>query len=323
MEEIFNFLTSLNYIAAFGEREGSCFIFFKGYSLVFPRKVKMKKDTIFDLASLTKPLITANLFRILKIDLSTPFELKDLEKFPFGLPKLIDLINHRSGLLSWYPLSLLSKKPEEAIKKIPSLQTCAPGSKTEYSCLGYILLGKWLEENFGKKLEELVEEKIIKTFKLESKIFFPFKNQVNKLKVAGTEFGNRIEREKSAFKIKKRKSPIWGEVHDGNAFFLGGCAGNAGLFGTCKGVFKLAKSIWFDSFEGKEGEYFYGLKIGGGETVFPKGTLGHTGFTGTSFCLHIKKNYISVLLTNRLHSRKPEDISSYRKKFHSFIESLV
>lgn len=323
MEEIFSFSPSLNYVASFGKKEENFNIFFKGYSLVFPRKIKMKKDTIFDLASLTKPLITANLFRILKIDLSLPFEFTDLEKFPYGTPKLKDLINHRSGLMSWYPLPLLSGNLEESIKKIPSLQTCAPDSKTEYSCLGYILLGKWLEENFGKKLEELVEEKIIKPLNLKGEIFFPFKNQVSKLKVAGTEFGNKIEREKAGFKIKKRKSPIWGEVHDGNAFFLGGCAGNAGLFGTCKGVFKLANSIWFDSFEGKEGEYFYGLKIGGSETVFPKGTLGHTGFTGTSFCLHIKKKYISILLTNRLHTKKPEDISSYRKKFHSFIESLV
>ena len=323
LEEILKFLPSSGYIAGFGKVENDLNLFFNGYSLIFPRKLKVKRDTVFDLASLTKPLITANLFRILKIDLSIPFELKGIEKFPYGVPNLIDLLNHKSGLPSWYPLELLSKDPEKAVKKIPSLQLTEPLVKTEYSCLGYILLGKWLEENFGKKLEEIVEEKIIKPFKLEGEIFFPFKNQISKLKVAGTEFGNKIERGKTNFKIKKRRPPIWGEVHDGNAFFLGGCAGNAGLFGTIYGVYRLAKTIWIDGFEGKEGEYFYGLKIGGGESAFPKETLGHTGFTGTSFCLHIKKKYISILLTNRLHRKKPEDINIYRKKFHSFFENLV
>ncbi|MEJ5166281.1 MAG: serine hydrolase [Thermoanaerobaculia bacterium] len=323
MEEIFKNLPSPGYISGFGSLKNNLSIFFRGYSLTYPRKIKVKKDTIFDLASLTKPLITSNLFRILKIDLKEKFDLKNLEKFPLGNPKLIDLLNHRSGLPSWYPLPLLSSNPEEAVLKIPSLQYTKPGTKTEYSCLGYILLGKWLEENFNKNLSEITYEYIIKPNELEKEVFFPFKGQVNKLKVAGTELGNKIEREKSNFKIKKRKSPIWGEVHDGNAYFLGGCAGNAGLFGTIEGVFVLAKHSWFDYFEGREGEFFYGFKIGGERTCFPQGCLGHTGFTGTSFCLHINKKKVSILLTNRLHRKKPEDINSFRKKFHNWVENLV
>lgn len=275
------------------------------------------------MASLTKPLITANLFRILKIDLTLKFELNGMEKFPFGNPTLFDLINHKSGLASWHPLPLLSKNPKEAILKIPSLQNKKPALITEYSCLGFILLGYWLEENFKKPLNKLVEKKIIRALNLKNEIFFPFKGQVNKLKVAGTEFGNNVEFKKSSKKIERRKSPIWGEVHDGNAHFLGGFAGNAGLFGTIEGVFQLAKNCWIDSFEGKEGEYFLGLKIGGENTVFPKDTLGHTGFTGTSFCLHLQKKTISILLTNRLHCKRPKDINIYRKKFHHYIENLV
>lgn len=275
------------------------------------------------MASLTKPLITANLFRILKIDLSIKFELNGMKKFPFGNPTLFDLITHRSGLPSWHPLPLLSKNPKEAILKISSLQNKKPNITTEYSCLGFILLGHWLEENFKKIINELVEEKIIKPLNLKNEIFFPFKSQVNKLRVAGTEFGNKIERKMTNSKIKKRPSPIWGEVHDGNAHFLGGFAGNAGLFGTIEGVFQLAKNCWVNSFEGKEGEYFLGFKIGGDSTVFPKGTLGHTGFTGTSLCLHLQKKTISILLTNRLHCKRPKDINIYRKKFHQYIENLV
>lgn len=218
---------------------------------------------------------------------------------------------------------MLSSNPEEAVLKIPSLQYIRPNAKTEYSCLGYILLGKWLEENFKKDLRQLAEEKIIKPLKMEENLFFPFEGQKHKFKVAGTELGNKIEREKANFKIKRRKSPIWGKVHDGNAFFLGGCAGNAGLFGTIEGVFVLAKYSWFDYFEGKTGDFFFGFKIGGEGTCFPKGCLGHTGFTGTSFCLHINNKKISILLTNRLHKKKPEDINSFRKKFHNWVENLV
>lgn len=275
------------------------------------------------MASLTKPLITANLFRILKIDLSIKFELNGMKKFPFGNPTLFDLINHTSGLPAWHSLPLLSKNPKEAILKIPSLQNKKPSIITEYSCLGFILLGHWLEENFKKPLNELVEEKIIRLLNLKNEIFFPFKGQVNKLKVAGTEFGNKIERKKASFKIKKRPSPIWGEVHDGNAFFLNSFAGNSGLFSTIEGVFQLAKNCWIDFYKGKEGEYFLGFKIGGERTVFPKNTLGHTGFTGASLCLHLQKKTISILLTNRLHYKKPEDINIYRKKFHQYIENLV
>lgn len=323
LEEILRNLPSPGYISGFGNKKNKLKIKFKGFSLLFPRKIKIKIDTIFDLASLTKPLITANLIKILKVDLNTKFEIKNQKKFPFGAPKIIDLINHKSGLLSWYPLPLLSRIPEEAILKIPNLQNEKPGKRTEYSCLDYILLGKWLEENFGKSLKELVEENIIKPLNLKNDLFFPIKNQKHRFKIAGTEFGNKIEREKANFKIKKRKSPIWGEVHDGNAYFLGGYGGNAGLFGTIQGVFKLAKFCWLDSFEGKTGEYFLGFKIGGEGTCFPKDCLGHTGFTGTSFCLHLKKNTISILLTNRLHTRKPEDINSFRKNFHQFVENLV
>lgn len=207
--------------------------------------------------------------------------------------------------------------------KIPSLQSEKPEKKTEYSCLGYILLGKWLEEKYGKTLSKLAEEKIVNPLNLKEDIFFPFKGQRSRLRVAGTEYGNRIEREKAGFKIKRRNSPIWGEVHDGNAFFLGGYAGNAGLFGTIEGVFRLLNFCWIDFFEGKTGDFFFGFKIGGEGTCFPEGCLGHTGFTGTSFCLHLKKRVISILLTNRLHKRKPEDINSFRKKFHQFVENLV
>ncbi len=246
-----------------------------------------------------------------------------MENFPYGKPNLKDLLEHKSGLPSWYPIKLLSQKKEEAIIKIPMLQKEEPKKRTEYSCLGYILLGFWLEENFNKSLDVLVEENIIKPLKLKKEIFFPFKNQVHKFKVAGSEFGNKIEYEKARGKIEKRKSPIWGEVHDGNAHFLGGFAGNAGLFGTIKGVFELVKSCSIDGFEGKEGEYFKGFKIGGKETAFPKGCLGHTGFTGTSVCLHLKKNLISILLTNRLHQKNPPDLFTFRKNFHNLIENLV
>jgi CubicO group peptidase (beta-lactamase class C family) len=231
-------------------------------------------------------------------------------------------MDHTGGMPRWRPVYALDPVPEKALQRLPSLQEVRPGARAEYSCPGYILLGRWLELETGLSLPDLAERHLFRPLGLMTQAFFPLPQGFPCEGVAATELGNRIERELSGGRAPRRASPIWGEVHDGNAFFLGGAAGNAGLFATAAVVAALARAAWVEVDRIPEpGTYRMGFKVGGNGTCFPEGTLGHNGFTGTSFCLHLrKKSRISLLLTNRLHRREPRDIFPLRKRFHAWAE---
>lgn len=130
---------------------------------------------------------------------------------------------------------------------------------------------------------------------------------------------------------------VWGQVHDGNAFFLGGAAGNAGLFGTARAVFRLACSLAFD------GDYLPSVARGllwaplaghpGGDVrslgfqlstadhspgaVFGPRGFGHVGFTGSSVWVRETPALVAVLLTNRVHPLWREaPMQLWRAQFH-------
>jgi serine-type D-Ala-D-Ala carboxypeptidase len=225
---------------------------------------------------------------------------------------------HAAGMPRWLPVYGLASNRKEALCLLPGRQTAPPGSATEYSCPGFILLGRWLELQTGRTLPDLALEYLLRPLNLEGEAFFPFDGQVPLERVAATELGNRIEREMAGSAAEERPSPIRGEVHDGNARFLGGAAGNAGLFATARAVFRLAEQTWdLPDHPLAPGSFWNGWKAGGTGTCFPEGALGHTGFTGTSVCLHLKEDSISVLLTNRLHRENPPDLFELRKRFHA------
>jgi serine-type D-Ala-D-Ala carboxypeptidase len=290
-----------------------------GLSIVHTRRIAVQALTLYDCASLTKPLITAHLIRKLGVDLERRVRFgPGVSRFPKGAPTILELMNHSSGMPGWLPLYLLAGTPREALRRLPALQEAAPGTRSVYSCPGYILLGWWLELETGLSLSDLAASHLIKPLKLGGEVFFPLPPDMPRERVAATELGNRIERAMCGGKGRRRPSPLWGEVHDGNAFFLGGAAGNAGLFATAGAVVRLARSAW--PAQGSlpaPGSYWMGFKVGGGGTCFPAGSLGHNGFTGTSVCLHRKLRGVSVLLTNRLHRAHPRDIFPLRKGFHA------
>ena len=294
-----------------------------GNGVTHSRRLPLHRDTLFDCASLTKPLITAALVRALGADLDRPvrFE-RGMSPFPLGNPTIRQLMEHTGGMPGWCPVYTLAPDPGNALRRLPSLQHARPGAGTEYSCTGYILLGRWLELETGHSLPELAERHLFRPLGVMARAYFPLPAGFPRERVAATELGNRIERDMSGNRAPHRASPIWGEVHDGNAQFLGGAAGNAGLFATVESVAVLARAAWVDR-DGVQtsGNFRMGFKNGGDGTCFPRGTLGHTGFTGTSVCLHLRKrNKISILLTNRLHRRKPQDILPLRARFHAWAE---
>jgi CubicO group peptidase (beta-lactamase class C family) len=279
----------------------------------------MTEHTLFDCASLTKPLITAALVRRLGIPPEEPLAFpREYVPFPLGTPTVGQALSHTTGMPRWLPVYALAARAEEAVRLLPGRQEAAPGAPTEYSCPGFILLGRWIELRTGRTLPDLAREHLLALVGIEGQAFFPFRGQLPRDQVAPTELGNRIEREMAGGGAEVRPSPIWGEVHDGNAHFLGGAAGNAGLFATARAVFKLAETAWtVPDRPLPPGTFWNGWKAGGAGTCFPEGTLGHTGFTGTSVCLHLRQDTVSVLLTSRLHQEPPPDLFDLRRRFHS------
>src|SRR5436190_691196 len=225
-----------------------------GHSVVDPYSVATNLDTIYDLASLTKPLITGLLCarRIelgeLTLDSSVAHYLPEFERTDKQMITVRELLTHTSGLPAWRPLYLLANdEPERAAGAITSLDLeYKPGTRVVYSDLGFITLGILLERTIGVALAELALREIFEPLKLQHTFFNP--DIAMQTGIAACETGNKYERDMceqtgaGAYR-NSRERLIWGEVHDGNAYFLGGAAGHAGLFSTASDMLLLAKQF--------------------------------------------------------------------------------
>ncbi len=305
-------------------------------------------NTFFDLASLTKPFATTLavlcLIKDKKIDINE--KLSSLLRVNVGADKknitLQQILSHSAGFKdheNYY--EILEKKSEkqsyedviELIINEPLVYT--PGTNNIYSDLGYILLGKIVEEKSGQFLDVYVREKIMKPLGLENGIFYcPLKNKSKKNKpgiFAATE------------DCSWRKKILRGEVHDDNCYAVGGVAGHAGLFGDITSVLKLTTFI-LDQLQGRahhpnyntsDIQYFLkrqtevenstwalgfdtpSKKESSGGKYITKESIGHLGFTGTSFWIDPYKELVMVLLSNRVHPQRDNiKIRNFRPLFH-------
>jgi len=292
-----------------------------GYAQIVPEKIKMNNNTIFDLASITKPLCTAMSIMLLFEEKEVRFEdrvekyLKEFENSINGKKTIKQLLTHTSGIPAWFPLYII---PE--YKRMHYLATANTGTRDViYSCLGYILLSMIIEKITAQRLDIFCRERIFRKMGLKNTMFNPPPQMKN---IAATELGNEHEKKKAAKygdvkKVKWRDYLIKGEVHDGNCFYgFDGVSGNAGLFSNAKEIAKILraylngkivklstlKMMTKDWTGGKE-------KRGLGWWVNPyPGTLsssafGHTGFTGTMVMIDPKKNLIIILLANSVHPK--------------------
>lgn len=300
--------------------------FVGGYSLITPRKIVARRGTLFDVASLTKPLVTSLIalkaFSEGKLDLFMPV---DGCKGSFTV---IDLLRHESGLPAWYPLYKFKDREEVEDFLLNKIERKKPKEEALYSCLGYILLGFILEKNLGDTLDKLFVKLIREPLGLTKNDASFNPDLSEKEKIAGTEMNGEFEKEMAE---KEGATPpaipeegLWGVVHDGNARFLGGVAGNAGLFATLRGVFGLLKcylksssfldkkvlELCYKRGEAKNGEErSAAFKISSTEgwslgKVLKKGSLAHEGFTGT-FLYIDEEGQIMVMLSNRIHPYHP------------------
>ncbi len=288
-------------------------------------------ETIYDLASLTKPLITglicAQLVELgeLTLDSSVANYLLEFDQPDKNRITIRELLTHTSGLPAWRPLYLLAVEKESALASITN-ETLddQPGKRVIYSDLGFIVLGFLLERLTGTRLDELVLNRIMKPLKLQHTFFNPV--AATRTGVAACETGNAYEHDmcEKSFSVESiasyrgwRKEIVWGDVHDGNAHFLGGAAGHAGLFSTAHETLRLANQFISGQSQLLSSEtcQLFRQNMTEGMTA---DAFGHTGFTGTSCWIDAERERVFILLTNRTHARALPfaNINAVRREFH-------
>ncbi len=265
----------------------------------------VNRDTCFEVASLTKVTVTAPLalMAIREEKLRLEDRLGDI--FP-GLTDMKDvtvfqLMTHSSGI-GGVPFSFeLTDQGSFAVATAicqaePNYQ---PGTAVEYSCMGFITLGAILEKIYGRKLDELFEQKLIKPLGLTRSRFNMPLGESNTVISYRREFDRQYA------------------VDDENAYFMRGVSGNAGAFWSIADLEKLADAIWDKTLYGPElaamaeRGYTEGMAqnrglgylmihendpLSGG--LFSKGSFGHCGYTGTSMFFDRERGVYAVLLTN-------------------------
>jgi len=320
----------------------------------YDQENRVEEDTVYDLASLTKPLATTlavlSLLKERRIKLSD--QVSDI--FPqTGLAlagiKIKDVLCHSAGFPAHRSYYLeLSKLPvekrKEALLDLLAAEPPAyePGSISIYSDLGFMLLGLVVEQQSGLELAGFFQEKIAAPLGVAEKIFY-----------GGARARDNKERGEKMFAPTEecpfRKRLLIGEVSDENAHALSGVAGHAGLFGTIGGVLEMGVHL-LDQWQGREEHPAYlasdlrrflrrqdipgstwalgfdtpsATGSSGGRYLAPT-SVGHLGFTGTSFWIDPTRELVMVLLSNRVHpSRENSRIKQFRPLFHETVmESL-
>jgi CubicO group peptidase (beta-lactamase class C family) len=287
-----------------------------GQAVAVPLRLPAGLDTIYDCASITKPLVTTTL--VLQ---AVAEEKLQLDGTILGLPYTVrQLLTHTSGLRAWLPLYATN----DYLKAIVAEgKECEPGERVIYSDLNFVLLFYALREAFGDYVTA-ARQRIFEPLGLRDTMFNPPADL--RPRIAATEWGQRFEG-----KLAKRydipgarQGLMWGECNDGNSFHAGGTAGNAGLFSTARDVFRIARA-WARA-ELLPGELVdeairnqtEGLddSRGLGWLIAEPG-YGHGGFTGTSVYVDPRNDRIFVLLTNRIHPcAAPVGMTQIRARFH-------
>jgi CubicO group peptidase (beta-lactamase class C family) len=315
-------------------------------------------ETIYDLASLTKPLVTGLLCARLvepgelTLDSSIAQYLLEFDRPDKNLITIRQLLTHTSGLPAWRPLYIIASGEKDAAIAAIANQPLAykPGERVVYSDLGFIVLGFMLQRLAGVQFVDLARRDIFDPLHLQRTFFNPA--VAMQTEVAACESGNSYERDVcerdpalSPYS-NWRTGSIWGEVHDGNAHFLGGAAGHAGLFSTAGDALRLTNQFSSELSEllsketcelfrenmteglNEARSFAWQLAATKGSTAgpsLPPDAFGHTGFTGTSCWIDARRQRAYILLTNRTHARALPfaNINHVRRDFHTLAAAAL
>jgi len=228
-----------------------------------------------------------------------------------------NLLTHSSGLEGWAPLYKEVRGKDQFLQKVVAMDLAyPPGTKSVYSDLGFFLLGEVLERVAGEPLDAFVTRRVFEPLGMKSTMFCPSRDLVSCIPPT----------ERDAW----RGRVVQGEVHDENAFALGGVAPHAGLFSTAGDLARFAQMLLdggvydhrrivsratVDRFTRPAGvpesARAYGWDTphatsSAGDMLSPR-AFGHTGFTGTSMWIDPERKLFVILLTNRVHPTREND----------------
>ena len=223
-----------------------------GWAALVPQRIRMRSDTLFDLASLTKPLVGAAVTLaladrgVISLDEEITGLLPELDRLKGEGVTFRRVLSHTAGMPGWRPLYASGQGAKEVLGAINTLGLASPpGSRFEYSDLGYIALGLALERAGDRRLERLVAELVLRPLGLRRTGYLPAFSPES---FAFTEEGNAFERRMSEWAGLAyhgwRTDFHPGEVNDGNAHYgLGGVSAHAGLFSDAEEVGLLGE-MW-------------------------------------------------------------------------------
>jgi uncharacterized protein YbbC (DUF1343 family)/CubicO group peptidase (beta-lactamase class C family) len=312
-----------------------------------PQTEPMTADTIFDMASLTKVVATATSMMILvergQVRLGDPVS-RYIPEFAAAGKRGItveQLMTHRSGFQADNDVEDYQQGPEKAFQKIWNLApVAAAGSRFVYSDVNYIVLAELVRRVSGKPLDEFAAENIYRPLGMKETGFKPAASL--QPRIAPTE--------------KRGDHWMRGEVHDPRAYLLGGVAGHAGLFSTVNDLAIFCQMVLDKgSYHGVRVLSPLGVtrmteaRVSGGNAsdgnarglgwdintsyssnrgdLFPVGSFGHTGFTGTSIWIDPATETFVVFLSNRVHPaldpKQPQDVSPLRSKVASIVAASI
>jgi CubicO group peptidase (beta-lactamase class C family) len=305
----------------------------------------MRRETLFDIASLTKVIATTQLMLgahsegVLRLD-------DPLRRFYPHAPRdvsavtLRHLLSHSGGFAAWSPLYTQlgrngtgrqrRRKAATLILRKPLVYR--PGHASVYSDLGFMMLGDILETCYEQPLDVLFAQRIARPLKLDGIAYLPLESMRRVKDIAATE------------RCEWRGRILSGEVHDANAWAMGGVAAHAGLFATAAGVWEFAHAMleaaagrldWLPPSLLRESWQRQSNPAGttralGWDTPTPGGSssgsffshsaIGHLGFTGCSLWIDLERQVSLILCTNRVHpSRQSNRIAQLRPKVHDLV----
>ncbi len=295
--------------------------------------IKMRTDTIFDLASISKLFTTTAIMMLyeqghFQLDDPVAMHLPEFAANGKGDITIRQLLTHTSGFASWVPLYAQEGTRESRIQSVLGHGLLnEPGTTYLYSDLNMITLGALIEKWSGLRQDEFVKKAITKPLGMKDTMYNPPVKLKNR--IAATEYQPTIGR-----------GLVWGEVHDENAWALDGVAGHAGVFSTAKDLAILAHAYLNDGQYGKMrilkkktidlimknyntefpgNDHGLGFELNQGwymDSLADTFSAGHTGYTGTALVMSPSNETIAIVLTNCVHpTRNTPSINPIRRSF--------
>ncbi len=316
-----------------------------GWRALVPTQERMTPDTIFDMASLTKPLITAlavmQLVRQGKIDVDAPVAqyIPEFAAHGKGNITIRDLLTHYSGLPPDLSLAAPWEGKGEAYRRAFAVVPAEPpGVRFVYSDINFVTLGALVERLSGLPLDVYAQRFILMPLGLRHTRYLPPESWIPLIAPTQYEHGFSASGV-SGLATGANDVVLRGVVHDPTSRRMGGVAGHAGLFSTGDDVADYAQNL-LDRLAGRPSRFPLSRSLlrrmvspeqpAGGKAlrgfgwdidspyssnrgkIFPVGSFGHTGFTGTSLWIDPKSDTYVVILTNAVHPNGPTGITQLR-----------